>query len=132
MLSVLLWLMTSDYLCVVCPSLIGGFWLPLCVVCTSLIDDFWLPLCVVCPLIDDFWLPLCVVCISLIDDFWLPLCCLSFFDRWLLITPLCCLSSDWWLLITSLWSEQLWQCGIFIIVPKVWYFYNCSDSVVFL
>jgi hypothetical protein len=24
------------------------------------------------------------------------------------------------------------QCGIFRIVPTVWYFQNCSDSVVFL
>jgi hypothetical protein len=34
--------------------------------------------------------------------------------------------------ISKIPQELFRECGIFIIVPTVWYFYNCSDSVVFL
>ena len=117
-LSVLLWFTDSDYpfsifwpLCclslfdlqiLITPSVSFG----LCVVCPSLIYRFWLPLQYLLAFVlsvllwftdsdypfSIFWL--CVVCPSLIYRFWLPLqyrfwplCCLSFFDLQILITP---------------------------------------------
>ena len=113
-LSVLLWFTDSDYpfsifwpLCclslfdlqiLITPSVSFG----LCVVCPSLIYRFWLPLQYLLAFVlsvllwftdSDYPFSLCVVCPSLIYRFWLPLqylltlCCLSFFDLQILITP---------------------------------------------
>jgi hypothetical protein len=117
-LSVLLWFTDSDYLfgifwplccqsffdlrilitslvsfdhCVVSPSLIYGFWLPL-----------WYLLAIVLSVLLRF-----TDSDYLFGNFW-PLCCQSFFDLRILITSLvslCCLSSfDLRILITSLVS----------------------------
>jgi hypothetical protein len=134
-LSVILWLTDSDYPllvsyghCVVCHSLIDGFWLPLTGIlwplcCLSffdwriLITPYWYLMAIVLSVI--LWLtdsdyPLlvsyghCVVCHSLIDGFWLPLisilwplCCLPFFDLQILITP-------YWYLMAIVLSVILW------------------------
>ena len=99
--------------CIVCPTLICAFWLPLwyllanCIVCPTLIYAFWLTHlvsfghCIVCPtLIYAFWLPIwylfAIVSSVLLrfmpsdypfGIFW-PLQRLSYFDLCLLINPL--------------------------------------------
>jgi hypothetical protein len=96
--------------CVVCPSLIYRFWLPLwyllVIVLSVLLYRFWLPLwylvaIVLSPsLIYRFWFPLwylLVIVLSVLlwftdsgypfGIFW-SLCCLSFFDLQILVTPL--------------------------------------------
>ena len=96
--SVLIWFTDSDYLFGIIWSLCGLFFFDLrnlitslvsfghCVVCSSLIHGFWLPL----------WHLLAIVLSVLLwftdsdylfGFFW-PLCCLFFFDLQILITPL--------------------------------------------
>ena len=150
-LSVLLWFMDSDYPfvwplcclfffdlqilitplfghCVVCSSLIYGFWLPLClaIVLSVLLwftdSDYpfvW-PLC--CLFFFDLQIlitPLfghCVICSSLIYRFWLPLCLaivlsvlLWFMDSdYPFVWPLCCLFFfDLQILITPLFGHYV-------------------------
>jgi hypothetical protein len=51
LITALVWFQAFDH-CIICPSLIYGFWLPLwylqafdhCIICPSLIYSFWLPL----------------------------------------------------------------------------------------
>jgi hypothetical protein len=91
-LSGLLWLTVSDYLChcIVWPSLIDSFWLPLSLYCLVFFDwQFLITLVIV--LSGLLWLTVsdypchCIVWPSLIDSFWLPLYCLDFFDWQFLI-----------------------------------------------
>ena len=173
-LSVLLWFTSSDYPfgiflplcclfffdlrllitplvsfchCVVCPSSIYVFWLPLwyfqifchCVVCPSLIYVFWLPL----------WYLFAIVLYVLLrftsSDYpfgiFLPLCCMSFFDLRLLITPLvfsnflplCCLFFfDLRLLITPLVSFchcVVCPSLIYVFWLPLWYLFAIVLSV---
>ena len=133
--------------CVVCPSLIYGFWLPLwyllaivlyvllwftasdypfgifrslCYVCPSLIYSFWLPL----------WYLLAIVLYVLLwftasdypfGIFW-SLCCMSFFDLQLLITSLvsfghCVICPS---LIYSFWLP-LWYLSIIVLYVLLWF-----------
>ena len=112
-LCLLITLLVSFAHCIVCPTSIYAFWLPLW---------YLLANCIVCPSINAFWLPTpllyvghCIVCPTSINAFWLPLWCLlaivysvllqlmpsdnplvicwplyrlSYFDLCILITPL--------------------------------------------
>ena len=131
-LYVLLWFTASDYT-------FGIFW-PLC--CMSFFDLQLLitPLvsfshCVVCPSsIYSFWLPLWyLLAIVLYVLFWFtasdypfgifwPLCCLSFFDLWILITPL--VSFDHCVVFPSLiygfWLP-LWYLLAIVLSVLLWF-----------
>jgi hypothetical protein len=117
-LSVLLWYTDSDYTfghCVVCSSLIYGFWLHLWPLCCLLLwyTDY------------NYTFGHCVVCSSLKYGFWLhlwPLCCLFFFDIRILITPLIsfCLCVVCSSLIYGFWLH-LWYLVVLVLSVLLWY-----------
>ena len=98
-LRLLITLLVSYGRCIVCPSSIYDFWLPLwylvalyfrsfldlrflitplvscshCIVCPSSIYDFWLPLWYLVAIVLSVLPRFCIICHSSIYDFWLPL-----------------------------------------------------------
>jgi hypothetical protein len=71
--------------CVVCPSFIYGFWLPLWYLLTIVLSvlrltDYDYPYGI-------YW-PLCCLSFYLLYGIYWPLCCLSFFDLRILIAPI--------------------------------------------
>ena len=138
-LSVLLLFTASDYLfgifkllfvllpfsfchCIVCPSPIYGFWLPLWYLQASLCPfAFFFCHCIVCPSIYGFWLPLWYLQASVCPFalFLLSLYCLSFYLR---------------LLITSLVSTSLSLSFFpfhFVIVLSVLLLFTASDYLLY-
>jgi hypothetical protein len=128
--------------CVVCSSMIYGFWLPLWYLLTIVLSVllwytdsdypfgiFWPLFCLLFYDIRILITPLvsfghCVVCSSMIYGFWLPLCifwalfCLLFYDIHILITPLYLLAV---VLSAVLWyTDSDYPFGIFKLFLTVY------------